>query len=577
MFSIVLHPRQPPRILTPALDLLHALTSSSHAAPAVPAASAPAGSASARASVVIGASCLVWALVQWLSQGNLDGYHDMLENYAWSQAWDWGTHKHPPFFAWMVGLWFALFAQNDLSYRLLAYTNVAIGLWGVLHLARRLGLGALASTAVLLLLWSLPYTNLAAKFNANSQLLSLWPWTAAMLLASWQERGWRGAAASAALGLLAAASMLSKYYSGVFLAGFLVPTLLTGAGRQWLLSPRPYLALTVFGAALAPHLLWIAGHNWVTLGYAMDQGGGSIQWAYVLRFALAPLFYWLPGWLACVSVFSQMQYRTAPGSRWGSLWLRLALRSWRPTGWDDTLFWLALMPWAVTLGCGIAGVAELSTPWAIPIGFAFSLLWLRNLQAAVPGATARAQAALHRALWPVLAAIVLVGLAFAVSNAYSDRDGYYRPTEDAAQAIAADWTQRHPDLPLGWVGGDWAENALLAFYALPHVRTLPGLPDDYPALFNPHPLWAQQAGLLLCPRGPYLGPDRRSAPPAAAKCEDAAQQWLAQRSPSTRAPAAPRLVEVQRHGWRFPHPYPFVYAVFDALPATPAAAAPRTP
>ena len=439
----------------------------------------------------------MWALVQWLSQGNLDGYHDMLENYAWSQAWDWGTHKHPPFFAWMVGLWFALFAQNDLSYRLLAYTNVAIGLWGVLHLARRLGLGALASTAVLLLLWSLPYANLAAKFNANSQLLSLWPWTAAMLLASWQERGWRGAAASAALGLLAAASMLSKYYSGVFLAGFLVPTLLTGAGRQWLLSPRPYLALTVFGAALAPHLLWIAGHNWVTLGYAMDQGGGSIQWAYVLRFALAPLFYWLPGWLACVSVFSQMQYRTAPGSRWGSLWLRLALRSWRPTGWDDTLFWLALMPWAVTLGCGIAGVAELSTPWAIPIGFAFSLLWLRNLQAAVPGATARAQAALHRALWPVLAAIVLVGLAFAVSNAYSDRDGYYRPTEDAAQAIAADWTQRHPDLPLGWVGGDWAENALLAFYALPHVRTLPGLPDDYPALFNPHPFWAQQAGLLL--------------------------------------------------------------------------------
>ena len=45
----------------------------------------------------------------------------------------------------------------------------------------------------LLLLWSLPYTNLAGKFNANSQLLSLWPWAAALLLASWQERGWRGA------------------------------------------------------------------------------------------------------------------------------------------------------------------------------------------------------------------------------------------------------------------------------------------------------------------------------------------------------------------------------------------------
>lgn len=525
--------------------------------------------------MVIGASCLAWALLQWLSQGNLDGYHDMLENYAWSQAWDWGTHKHPPFFAWMVGLWFAIFPQNDLCYRLLSYTNIAVGLWGVLHLARRLGLGALAPTAALLLLWSFPYTNLAAKFNANSQLLSLWPWTAAMLLASWQERGWRGAAYSTALGLLAAASMLSKYYSGVFLAGFLLPTLLTPAGRQWLRSPRPYLALAVFGAALAPHIAWIAGHNWITLGYAMDQGGGSTQWGYVLRFTLAPLFYWLPGWLACVTVFSRMQSKTQAGTNFWPLWARLALCSWRPTGWADTLFWLALMPWALTLAFGIAGVVELSTPWAIPIGFAFSLLWLRNLQAAAPDATARAQAALHRALWPVLAATLLVGVAFAVSNAQSDKDAYYRPTQDAAQAIAADWTQRHPDLALGWVGGDWAENALLAFYALPHVRTLPGLPDDYPALFNPHTPWAEQAGLLLCPRGRFSADG--SAPPAAAECEDAAEEWLAPRGQST----TPRLIQVQRHGWRFPHPYPFVYAVFDVLPTSPTAAAnaaaPRLP
>lgn len=517
-----------------------------------------------RVAVVIGASCLVWALLQWLAQGNLDGYHDMLENYAWAQAWDWGTHKHPPFFAWVVGAWFAVFPQTDWAYRLLSYTNVAVGLWGVLHLARRLGLGALAPTAALLLLWSLPYANLAAKFNANSQLLSLWPWTAAMLLASWQEQRWRGAACSVALGLLAAASMLSKYYSGVFLAGFLVPTLLTAAGRQWLVSPRPYLALAVFAAALAPHIAWIAGHGWITLGYAMDQGSGATQWGYVLRFALAPLFYWLPGWLACVGVFSYWQRKTQPdASHWARTWLHLAWQSWRPTGWADTLFWLAFTPWALTLGFGVAGVAELSTPWAIPIGFAFSLLWLRNLQAAVPGATARALAALHRAFWPVLGAIALAGLALAWSHARSGHSGYYRPSFEAAQAIADDWARRHPGTALGWVGGAWAENALLAFYALPHARTLPGLPDTYPALFNPHAGWEQQAGILLCPRGPYSTTGSAPAPDAA--CEDTAQQWLAQRGQS----AAPHLIAVQRQGWRFPRPQTFVYAVFDALPATP--------
>ena len=561
-------------------------------APATPAAQSSAGfyNNAPSASALVALACVVWALLQWLTQGNLDGYHDMLENYAWSQAWDWGSHKHPPFFAWTVGVWFAVFPQTDFAYRLLSYANVAVGLWGVLHLGRRLGLGALAPTAMLLLLWSFPYTNLAAKFNANSQLLSLWPWTAALLLASWQERGGCGALYSVGLGLLAAASMLSKYYSGVFLAGFLVPILLTAAGRQWLLTPRPYLALAVFAAALAPHVAWIARHDWITLGYAMDQGDGSTAWGYVLRFALAPLFYWLPGWLACVTVFGWMQSKTesnsATHSDFGQLWLRLALRSWQPIGWGDTLFWLAMTPWALTLAFGIVGIAELSSPWAIPIGFAFSLLWLRNLQAAAPAATARAQVALHRAFVPVLAAIVLVGIGLAVFNARSGKEGYYRPSAEAAQAIAADWQARHPNQPLGWVGGDWAENALLAFYALPAARTLPGLPDEYPALFSPHPAWAAQAGLLLCPRGALPLPAKALAPQdanaanaantinTATACENTAQQWLAARGQS----ATPRLIEVQRSGWRFPHPTPFVYAVFDALPLSPAETAThRTP
>ena len=546
-----------------------------------------------RAGWLVALACLVWTLLLWLTQGNLDSYHDMLENYAWSQAWDWGSHKHPPFFAWTVGVWFAVFPQTDLAYRLLSYANVAVALWGVLHLGRRLGLGALAPTAMLLLLWSFPYTNLAAKFNANSQLLSLWPWTAALLLASWQERGWRGAAYSTALGLLAAASMLSKYYSGVFLAGLLLPTLLTQGGRQWLRSPRPYLALAVFAAALAPHIAWIARHDWITLGYAMEQGDGSTVWGYVLRFALAPLFYWLPGWLACVTVFgwmqSQTENQTTPRRDFGALWLRLALRSWQPSGWGDTLFWLAIAPWALTLAFGIAGIAELSSPWAIPIGFAFSLLWLRNLQVAAPGATARAQAALQRAFVPVLAAIVLIGTGVGVFNARSGKEGYYRPSAQAAAAIAADWKARHPNLPIGWVGGDWAENALLAFYALPAARTLPGLPDEYPALFSPHPAWAAQAGLLLCPRGALPLPAKVLAPQdanaanaanaantvnTATACENTAQQWLAARGQS----ATPRLIEVQRSGWRFPHSTPFVYAVFDALPLSPAETAThRTP
>ena len=37
------------------------------------------------------AACLAWAGVSWFSNANLDGYHDMLENYAWAQPLRWGV------------------------------------------------------------------------------------------------------------------------------------------------------------------------------------------------------------------------------------------------------------------------------------------------------------------------------------------------------------------------------------------------------------------------------------------------------------------------------------------------------
>ena len=69
-------------------------------------------------------ACLLWAWMSTVANGNLDSQFDMLENYAWSQSFRWGTHKHPPLFAWVVGAWFAVFPQTDWAYRLLSYTNV---------------------------------------------------------------------------------------------------------------------------------------------------------------------------------------------------------------------------------------------------------------------------------------------------------------------------------------------------------------------------------------------------------------------------------------------------------------------
>ncbi len=514
-----------------------------------------------RPAVLVVAACMLWALAQWLVSANLDSYFDMLESYAWGQTLPWGTYKHPPLFAWVAHAWFCVMPRGALSFFVLSYLNVAVGLLGVMRLARRLDLGAYAAAAAMLLLLAFPYTTLAAKFNANSQLLSLWPWVAVCLLESWRHGGWRGAWWSVALGLVAAAAMLAKYYSGVFLLGLGLVALLCAQGRRWLLTPRPWVALAVFALALLPHVAWMKQHDFVTLHYAQEQGGGALQWRNLRNFALAPLYYWLIGWVVCL--FCTRKLSTEQGWRgWG----RRALRSWMPQGWDDVLFWLAFMPWAITLLFGLSGKVDLSTPWAIPIGYAFSLLWLRNLsgndaaeqQAAASGAVARA--------WLVsLAVVAVLAPVGATLAALRGQQKYYRPDAEAGQAVVHWWRRHYPQVPLQWVGGNWAENAVVAFYGDASVRVLPGLPDAYPALFDPHPLWQAQGGVLLCPQGAADGDDG-SAPKIslmADGCDAQAQRWLQQHGQSAQGTS----IVVQRSGWRFPKAVAYRYMVYPFVPA----------
>jgi len=382
--------------------------------------------------------------------------------------------------------------------------------------------------------------------------------TAALLLASIQEVRGRGALFSLALGVLAAACMLSKYVSGVFLAGFLLPALLTPQGRRWLGTPRPYLALLAFAAAMAPHVAWVAHHGWITLSYAAEQGDGQVEWRHIARFVISPVLYWLPGWLAVTGVYA-WQGRPDQGG-WLRRWCRAMVTSWRSQGWDDTLFWLAMSTWIGMLLFGLSSVVALSIPWAIPIGFAFSLLWLRNLDAQHPLATGPALQGLARGFWPALALVVALGFVQMRREAANQDSDYYRPNAAAAQAVVSNWQRMHPDVPLRWAGGDWAQDALVAFYGDNQVRTLPGLPDSPEARMYDYPDWAQQGGILLCGRGP-VGQDGTPAPPT--PCEGEAAAWLARHG----QPGGPMLLKVRKPtNWRFPHPKPYMYAIFEYLP-----------
>ena len=507
---------------------------------------------------VIVAYCVMWTLVQWISEPNLDSYYDMLENYGWSQAMAWGTFKHPPFFAWVVGVWFEVFPISDLSYKALAYANVAVALAGVVALARQLGLSRLSHAAVFLLLLSFPYTTLAAKFNANAQLLSLWPWTAVIFLRALTAQGLRALFMAVALGALSAACMLSKYYSGVFLLSLLVIALLQKEGRQWLLTPWPYLALVVFVGGMYPHYQWLAAHDFATFVYASEQSDASILWLRILKFFFMPLLYVFPAWLVSAALFA-LDNPDAKDQRLVQFGKNLFM-ALRPNGWGDALFWFSWVPVITTVLFGVCDVVTPEAPWAIPLGFAFSLMWLRNLSLQSPNtALDQVQSTLHSWATKGLGILAFIGLALTVYWAQEGHEEYYRPIEIASHKLASDWQKHHPDVPLQWSAGDWGLNAMVGFYADPKVQALPNLPDSREASVSPVKNWQSKGGVIICDLG-------KGHPTEAQLLSNACVQNTVQWMQAKKQNAAPIIYDFTRQGWRFPKPLAFGYAVFHYVP-----------
>jgi 4-amino-4-deoxy-L-arabinose transferase-like glycosyltransferase len=496
--------------------------------------------------LLLGLYVSVWTCTHGLMTTNLDGYADMLENYAWGQTIDWGSFKHPPLVSWVAGFWFRLFPTQDSFYFLLSYAASALGLLGIHRLARVAGLGRLAMAAVLLQMFALPYSTLAAKFNANTVLLPLWPWVACAwwVCVHGERKTWSMAVL---LGMAAALSLLGKYYSGVLLLALALLTLALPEGRRWLATGKPWLALIVMGALLLPHLVWLSSHDYITFRYLGQQGGDGLAWDHWLRFAAAPLLYWGIALVVCVTWFSD-----GPASWWRRAWL-----AWQPKGRDDALFWVVMLPYLLTLLFGLSGLVELSLPWAIPIGFGFPILWLRNLSQCSVGGERASHLPLRKSLIILLLLVPGGGLAEAVRASVQGIHIAYLPRREAARALLSQWDALHPSRRPHWVGGLWAENAALAFYGDQTLRMIPGMPDELPASLNRTFVtrWSAEPGLIYCP------PMARN-PHAQGECEAHALRWLQARG----LPIQKIEFEARRAGWRFPLSATFHYVGYVVVP-----------
>jgi hypothetical protein len=361
-----------------------------------------------------------------------------------------------------------------------------------------------------------------------------------------------------ALGALSAACMLSKYYSGVFLLSLFVVAVFQREGRMWLLTPWPYLALVVFVTGMYPHYQWLAAHDFATFVYASEQSDASILWLRILKFFFMPLLYVFPAWLASAALFAWAS-PAQQGSRFVQFGKNL-LWALQPQGWGDALFWFSWVPVVTTVLFGISDVVTPEAPWAIPLGFAFSLMWLRNLslQSSDSGIE-RVLTKLHAWSMQGLGVLATLGLALTIYWADEGHEEYYRPIETAGNNIASDWQKRHPDVPLQWSAGDWGLNAMVGFYVDPKIQALPNLPDSWEASVSPVANWQSKGGVIVCDLG--KGHPKESQL-LANICVQKTMSWLQAHKQDT----TPIVYDLTRQGWRFPQQLAFGYAVFHYLP-----------
>jgi 4-amino-4-deoxy-L-arabinose transferase-like glycosyltransferase len=210
--------------------------------------------------------------------------HDMAEAYAWGHEFQLGYNQHPPFWAWICGLWFSVFPRSGWAFALLSSLNAGIGLWGAWEVIGDFAQGRKRLAAWWLLLLTPLYTFYAYKYNANIIFLSIWPWTLHCFMRSLRSRT---TGSAVGLGVCFGLALMSKYYAVILVASCFLALLQHPARWRYLGSVSPVITAAVTSVICAPHLWWLVTHKAPPLRYL--EGISGQGWKGVADYALNTL------------------------------------------------------------------------------------------------------------------------------------------------------------------------------------------------------------------------------------------------------------------------------------------------
>ncbi len=391
---------------------------------------------------------LVWTLYGTIANAGMSLHGDVAEAYSWGREFRLGYNQHPPFWAWIAGLWFGIFPTRAWAFNLLAVLNAAVGLLGCWRL---IGLFAAdwERLAAFVLLLSTPfYTFLCYRYNANSIFLSIWPWTLYFLLTSINTRD---RSQAVCFGVLLAAGLLSKYYAATLDITCLAASLVHPRGRDYWRSACPAISIAVCCTLVLPHLVWLLRDDAPPVVYIWGRTGLGLTRAviYSLRFLASVTLYHA---LALVLLVSVM--------RAGAAGVR-APRQWR----DPLLVVLVVAPILLTALFGLLFELKISSNMTIGIFPLLPLLLMR----VVPRFDARLlfrRAGLPTGAIAVAALLASPAIAYVTFRTSPDPEAT-EPRQELAVLVTRLWHEEIGTRLRYVAGSDPYENAI-GFYSIDH-------------------------------------------------------------------------------------------------------------
>ncbi|RYY11941.1 MAG: glycosyltransferase family 39 protein, partial [Alphaproteobacteria bacterium] len=258
--------------------------------------------------------CFAGFIAAWFAFGDISSmskalHNDMTEAYVWGREFQFGYNQHPPFWAWIAGVWFMVFPRTDWPFVLLAVLNAAIGLVGAWRLIGLFAAGWTRQAAMLLLLCTPFYTFKSYNFNANSIFLSLWPWTYYFFVKAIEGRR---VTPSVLFGVMVGLCLLSKYYAIVLILTCLGASFAHPDWRLYYRSASPWIAIAVAALLFLPHVVWAISSHAPPVDYALGIIGLGL--GVVVKNSFAFLLEVTAFHVVVLAIILLARWKSAPGA-----------------------------------------------------------------------------------------------------------------------------------------------------------------------------------------------------------------------------------------------------------------------